>query len=130
MSWVTGSDDGDAEDKGPNKHLLAANEHTSRPTHKVHGSKAAVADLTEVGEQLLRIIFAEEVSHVWVLQIARPCIRGHGQGLGGRVKTLRLVVNAAFRAHYVLVSLEDVKCLFYIQFVKFPSRAPSSLPTV
>ena len=41
-------------------------------THKVHSSEAAVADLTEVSEQNLRIIFAEEVCHLGVFQIARP----------------------------------------------------------
>lgn len=40
-----------------------------------------MADLTEVSEELLRIIFAEQISHLRVLEIARPCTRGHGQGL-------------------------------------------------
>lgn len=51
------------------------------PTHKVNGSEAAVADLTEVSEQLLGIIFAEEICHLRILEIACPCTRGHGQGL-------------------------------------------------
>lgn len=45
-----------------------------------------MADLTEVCKQLLRIIFAEEICHVRVLQIARPSIRGHGQGLDTRAE--------------------------------------------
>lgn len=43
-----------------------------------------MADLTEVGKQLLWIIFAEEVCHIGVFEIARPCTRGHGQGLQDR----------------------------------------------
>lgn len=54
---------------------------SSCPTHKIDSAEAAVADLTEVGKQLLRIIFAEELRHIRVLQIARPCTRGHGQRL-------------------------------------------------
>lgn len=53
-------------------------------THKVNGAEAAVSDFSQVGEQLLRVIFAEEVGHVGVLQIARPNTRGHGQGLWWR----------------------------------------------
>lgn len=62
---------------------LWSDEQTSarRHTHEVHGSEAAVADLSEVSEHLLRIIFAEEVRHVWVFQVSRPSTRGHGQGL-------------------------------------------------
>lgn len=52
-------------------------------TYKVNGAEAAVSDLPQVGEQLLGVIFAEEVGHVGVLQVARPNTRGHGQGLGG-----------------------------------------------
>lgn len=57
---------------------------TRHPTHKVNGSEAAMADLTEVGEQLLWIIFAEQICHIGVFEIARPCTRGHGQGLQDR----------------------------------------------
>lgn len=52
-------------------------------THKVNSTKAAMSDLSQVGEQLLWVIFAEEVGHVGVLQVARPNTRGHGQGLCG-----------------------------------------------
>lgn len=52
-----------------------------RPPYKVNGSKAAVTDLTEISEQLFWIIFAEEIHHVWVLEIACPCTGGHGRGL-------------------------------------------------
>lgn len=52
-----------------------------RPPYKVNGSKAAVTDLTEISKQLFRIIFAEEIHHVRVLEIACPCTGGHGRGL-------------------------------------------------
>lgn len=57
---------------------------TQHPTHKVNGSEAAMANLTEVSEQLLWIIFAEQICHIGVFEIARPCTRGHGQGLEDR----------------------------------------------
>lgn len=72
-----------AEQKHPlnQKTSLPTQRHSRHPTHKVNSSEAAMADLPKVSKQLLWIIFAEEISHLWVLEIARPCTRGHGQGL-------------------------------------------------
>ena len=43
-----------------------------------------MADLPQVGEQLLRVLSVEELRHIRVLQTAGPGTRGHGQGLGKR----------------------------------------------
>lgn len=40
-----------------------------------------MTDLTEISKQLFWIIFAEEIHHVRVLEIACPCTGGHGRGL-------------------------------------------------
>lgn len=53
------------------------------PTYKVNGSEAAVTDLTEISKQLFWIIFAKQIRHLRVLEIACPCTGGHGQGLEG-----------------------------------------------
>ena len=49
----------------------------SQPTYKVDGAEAAVADLAEVGEELLGVVPEEELCHVGVLQAARPQRRRH-----------------------------------------------------
>lgn len=55
--------------------------HTSgfRPccTYKVDGPKATMPDLMQVTEDVLRIIFEEEVRQLWVLQHSFPCGRRH-----------------------------------------------------
>lgn len=48
------------------------------PTHKVHGSKAAMANFTEVREELFGVILEEELSHIRVLQAPGPAPSWHG----------------------------------------------------
>lgn len=51
-------------------------------THKVDGAEAPVPDLPQVGEQLLRVILEEKLSHLGVLQAAGPGVGRHGEGQG------------------------------------------------
>lgn len=41
-------------------------------TYKVHGSEAPMADLSQVCEELFRILPAEQLSHLRVLQAPGP----------------------------------------------------------
>lgn len=47
-------------------------------TYEVNGAEAPMADLVEVAEHLLRVIFEEEVGKVGVLRRSFPRGRWHG----------------------------------------------------
>lgn len=47
-------------------------------THKVHSSKAAMANLTEVRKELFWVILEEKLSHIGVLQAPGPAPSWHG----------------------------------------------------
>lgn len=48
------------------------------PTHKVHSSKAAMANFPKVREELFRVILEKELSHIRVLQAPSPAPSWHG----------------------------------------------------
>lgn len=50
-------------------------------TYKVDGSKAAMADLTQVCEEFLRILLVKKFRHLRVLETPSPRTRRHGQRL-------------------------------------------------
>lgn len=47
--------------------MLKQNEKKKKLTHKVDRAKAAMANLVQVAEYILRVILEEEVGHLWVL---------------------------------------------------------------
>lgn len=47
-------------------------------TYEVNGAEAPMADLVEVAENLLRVIFEEQVGELGVLRRSFPCGRWHG----------------------------------------------------
>lgn len=55
-------------------------------TYKVDGSKAAMADLTQVCEEFLRILLVKKFRHLRVLETPSPRTRRHGQRLHAQTK--------------------------------------------
>lgn len=56
-------------------------------SYEVDRSEAAMADLPQVGEQLLRVISVEELSYLRVLQAPGPHTGWHGQRLNEHTHT-------------------------------------------
>lgn len=51
----------------PGNKIRKKKETNKTQTHKVDSAKAAMANLVQVAEYILRVILKEEVGHLWVL---------------------------------------------------------------